>query len=469
MAKCFRPDNLKQDLLLPPSLRDWLPEKHLAHFLVDVVEILDLGAIYSSYEEKDGRGQAAYAPTLMLRLLLYGYCTGTYSSRKIESKTYEDVAFRYLAADEHPDHDTLAEFRKRHLEALAGLFVQVLQLCQRAGLVKLGHVAIDGSKIQANASKHKAMSYERMGEAEKKLREEVEALLQQAAAVDAAEDEKYGKGQKKEDLPAELARRESRLEKIRAAKAALEAEAKEKAEAEKAAVEAKLAQRAEQEAQSGKKVGGPKPQVPDPTQAQPAPKAQRNFTDPESRIMPDGSHKGSFVQGYNPQIAVDGQAQIIVAAEVTQDTNDTQQLAPMLGQVEENTGSKPQAASADNGYWNSQQMADPRLQGVDLYIATGKQKHGDKGAEMEEPAEKESVPVSLREQMKQKLSSAAGREVYRQRKAIVEPVFGQIKEGRGFRRFFLRGLRKVRAEWKLICLSHNVLKLFRSGRMVQMG
>lgn len=469
MAKCFRSDNLKQDLLLPPSLRDWLPEKHLAHFLVDVVESLDLGAIYSSYEEKDGRGQAAYAPALMMRLLLYGYCTGTYSSRKIENKTYEDVAFRYLAADEHPDHDTIAEFRKRHLEALAGLFVQVLQLCQKAGLVKLGHVAIDGSKIQANASKHKAMSYERLGETEKKLREEVEALLEQAAAVDAAEDQKYGKGQKEQDLPAELARRESRLEKIRAAKAALEAEAREKAEAEKAAVEAKLAQRAEQEAQSGKKVGGPKPQVPDPATAQPDPKAQRNFTDPESRIMPDGSHKGSFLQGYNTQMAVDGQAQIIVAAEVTQDTNDMQQLAPMLGQVEENTGSKPQAASADTGYWNSQQMADARLQGVDLYIATGKQKHGEERAEREASVAEAQGPVSLREQMKQKLMSEAGRAVYGKRKTIVEPVFGQIKEWRGFRRFFLRGLQKVRAEWKLICLSHNLLKLFRSGTVVCMA
>lgn len=469
MTKCFRPDNLKQDLLLPPSLQDWLPEKHLAHFLAEVVESLDLGAIYSSYEEKDGRGQAAYAPPLMVRLLLYGYCTGIYSSRKMERKTYEDVAFRYLAADEHPDHDTIAEFRKRHLEALAGLFVQVLQLCQKAGLVKLGHVAIDGSKIQGNASKHKAMSYERMGETEKKLRAEVEALLQQAAAVDAAEDEKYGKGQKEEDLPGELARRESRLEKIRAAKAALEAEAKEKAEAEKAAAEAKLAQRAEQEAQSGKKVGGRKPQVPDPTTARPDPKAQRNFTDPESRIMPDGSHKGSFVQGYNAQIAVDGQAQIIVAVEITQDTNDTQQLAPMLGKVEENTGSKPQVVSADSGYWNRQQMADPRVQGVDLYIATGKQKHGESPGEMEEAAEEAGEAVSLREQMKQKLKSEAGREMYGKRKAIVEPVFGQIKEWRGLRRFLLRGLHKVRAEWKLICLSHNVLKLFRFGRVAQMA
>jgi len=468
MGKCFRSDDLNQNLLLPPSLHDWLPEKHLARFLAEIVEVLDLGAIYGSYEEKDGRGQAAYAPAMMVRLLLYGCCTGTYSSRKIEAKTYDDVAFRYLAADEHPDHATVAEFRKRHLAALAGLFVQVLQLCQKAGLVKLGHVAIDGSKIQANASKHKAMSYGRMEEAEKKLREEVEALLQKADAVDAEEDQKYGKGQREESLPEELARRESRLAKIRAAKAQLEAEAQQKAEEEKRAAEAKLAQREEQEARSGKKVGGRKPQVPDPASALPEAKAQRNFTDPESRIMPDGSHKGSFLQGYNAQIAVDGQAQIIVAAEVTQATNDKHQLAAMLEQVEQNTGSKPQAASADTGYWDAKQMKDERVQGVDLYVATGKQKHGEAPPPVEEPAPELRGETSLLEQMKQKLKSPAGRDVYRMRKAIVEPVFGQIKEWRGFRRFLLRGLRKVGAEWKLICLTHNLLKLFRSGRVFQM-
>src|SRR5713101_9374021 len=200
MGKCFRSDDLDQTLLLPPFLHDWLPEKHLARFLVDVVDALDLGAIYASYEEKDGRGQAAYAPGMMVRVLLYGYCKGIYSSRKIEVETYEDVGFRYLAADEHPDHSTLAEFRKRHLAALAGLFTQALQLCQKAGLVKLGHVAIDGTKMQGSASKHKAMSYGRMSEAEKKLQEEVKALLQRAAAVDAAEDEKYGKGQRGDEL-----------------------------------------------------------------------------------------------------------------------------------------------------------------------------------------------------------------------------------------------------------------------------
>jgi transposase len=468
MGKCFRPADVNQALLLPPSLHDWLPERHLARFLVDVVDALDLGAIYDSYEEKDGRGQAAYDPAMMVRVLLYGYCTGSYSSRKIQAKTYEDVAFRYLAVDEHPDHSTLAEFRQRHLEALAGLFSQALQLCQKAGLVKLGHVAIDGSKIAGNASKHKAMSYERMSEAEKKLQAEVEGLLQRAQAEDTAEDEKYGKGQGGEELPAELARRESRLAKIRAAKAELEAEAQQKAEEKKAAAEAQMEQRREQEARTGKKVSGRKPQVPDAEQAVPDPKAQRNFTDPESRIMPDGSHKGSFVQGYNAQIAVDGKAQVIVAAEVTQQSNDKQQLVPMLEQVKKNVGA-PEAASADNGYWSAQQVGDPRVQGIDLHVAAGKQKHGEpsKAAEGEEATEL-SAETSLLEQMKQKLKTEAGRELYRMRKAIVEPVFGQIKERRGFRRFLLRGLQKVRAEWKLICLTHNLLKLFRSGRALQM-
>ena len=376
MGKCFRSSDVNQALLLPPSLHDWLPEKHLARFLVDVVDALDLGAIYESYEEKDGRGQAAYDPAMMVRVLLYGYCMGSYSSRKIQAKTYEDIGFRYLAADEHPDHSTLAEFRKRHLEALAGLFCQALQLCEKAGLVKLGHVAMDGSKIQGNASKHKAMSYERMSEAEKKLQAEVAGLLQRAEAVDAAEDEKYGKDQAGDELPGELGRRESRLAKIRAAKAELEAEAKQKAAEKQAAAEAQIRQRQEQEARTGKKMRGREPQVADSEQAVPDPKAQRNFTDPESRIMPDGGHKGSFVQGYNAQIAVDGEAQVIVAAEVTQQSNDKQQLVAMVEQVKQNVGAQPQAVSADNGYWNGKQVGEVQVRGINLHVATGKQKPG---------------------------------------------------------------------------------------------
>ena len=469
MGKCFRSSDVNQALLLPPSLHDWLPEKHLARFLVDVVDALDLGAIYESYEEKDGRGQAAYDPAMMVRVLLYGYCMGSYSSRKIQAKTYEDIGFRYLAADEHPDHSTMAEFRKRHLEALAGLFCQALQLCEKAGLVKLGHVAIDGSKIQGNASKHKAMSYERMSEAEKKLQAEVAGLLQRAEAVDAAEDEKYGKDQAGDELPGELGRRESRLAKIRAAKAELEAEAKQKAAEKQAAAEAQIRQRQEQEARTGKKMRGREPQVADSEQAVPDPKAQRNFTDPESRIMPDGGHKGSFVQGYNAQIAVDGEAQVIVAAEVTQQSNDKQQLVAMVEQVKQNVGAQPQAVSADNGYWNGKQVADVQVRGIDLHVATGKQKHGASQQADDEDAKESNAEAGLLEQMKQKLKTQAGQDLYRMRKAIVEPVFGQIKEWRGFRRFLLRGLQKVRAEWKLICLTHNLLKLFRSGRAWQMS
>ena len=270
-------------------------------------------------------------------------------------------------------------------------------------------------------------------------------------------------------MPAELARRESRLAKIRAAKAELEAEAKQKAEEKQAAAEAQIRQRQEQEARTGKKVSGREPQVPDPEQAVPDPKAQRNFTDPESRIMPDGGHKGSFVQGYNAQIAVDGEAQVIVAAEVTQQSNDKQQLVPMLEQVKRNMGAQPQAVSADNGYWNGKQVGDARVQGIDLHVATGKQKHGEPSKAGDEDARESTAEAGLLEQMKQKLKTQAGRDLYRMRKAIVEPVFGQIKEWRGFRRFLLRGLQKVRAEWKLICLTHNLLKLFRSGRAWQMS
>lgn len=440
-------------------MQDWLPEGHLARFMADVVEALDLSEIYSKYEERDGRGLAAYDPRMMVRLLIYGYCRGVASSRRIERATYEDVAFRYLAADEHPDHDTIAAFRQEHLGALSELFVQVLRLCQQAGLVKLGHVALDGTKVKANASKHKAMSYERMEEAEKRLGEEVNALLAEAARVDAEEDGKYGKGKRGDELPAEWARREGRLAKIREAKAALEREAKEQAAAEKARVEAQLQEREKQEQERGRKWGGRKPQVPDPEQAQPDPKAQRNFTDPDSRIMKDGATK-EFVQGYNAQAAVDSQAQVIVAAAVTQQTNDRQQLVPMLEQVKVMTGSQPQQVTADAGYFSEKNVTDPKLEGMDLLVAPDRQKHG-------EPAPCATGPpppgAAVAEQMRHKLRTPEGRAVYRMRKAVVEPVFGQIKERRGFRRFLLRGLARVEAEWQIICATHNLLKLFQSG------
>jgi len=463
MSPRFRACTLDQPLLLPPSLQDWLPEGHLARFVADVTEQLDLSPIYATYTRKDGRGQLGYHPLLLTRLLLYGYCHGVTSSRKIERKTEEDVAFRFLAADQHPDHDTIASFRQQHLEALAGLFTEALQMCRKAGLVKLGHVAIDGTKLKANASKHKAMSYGRMEEAEQKLQQQVEELLRQAEESDAAEDAQYGKGCRGDELPEELRRRESRLEKIREAKAALEAEAKQKAAEQKAAAEAKRAERRQKEGETGRKAGGRDPEVPDPEQAKPAAKAQRNFTDPDSRIMPDGANKGSFVQGYNVQAAVDSQAQVIVAAEVVQATNDKQQLVSMVDQVEGNLGQKPAAVSADSGYWSEAQVTDERVQGVDLYVATGRQKHSERIEAAGELMTENPENVSAQQQMAAKLRTGAGQAVDKMRKAIVEPVFGQIKQTRGVRGFQLRGLANVRAEWRLICLTHNLLKLYRSG------
>lgn len=446
-----------------------MPEGHLARFVAEVTQALDLSAIYQTYRRNDGRGKAAYHPEMLTRLLLYGYCRGVVSSRQMERATYEDVAFRFLAADQHPDHDTIAAFRQQHLQSLAGLFTQALQLCQKAGLVKLGHVAIDGTKMKANASKHKAMSYERMDEKEKQLREEVEQLLARAAEVDAAEDQKYGKGMRGDELPAELARREKRLEKIAAAKAALEQEARERAEQEKAAVEAKLAERQKREQESGKKMGGRPPQAPDPEAAQPNPKAQRNFTDPDSRIMIDGATK-SFLQAYNAQAAVDSQAQIIVAAEITQEANDKQQLLPMLQQVEQNVGRLPEKATADAGYFGEAAVTEASAKNVEVLVAPDRQKHGVAavGEAAAEPADTRAEeaarkPGGVAEAMRAKLCSPEGRAVYKMRKAVVEPVFGQIKERRGLRGFLLRGLEKVKAEWKLICLTHNLLKMFQAA------
>lgn len=447
MNKTFRPYTLDQHLLLPPDMREWLPEGDLALFVSDVVDELDLSAIYRAYDTGDGRGQPPYHPAMMVKLLLYAYCTGLPSSRKIERATYRDVAFRVLAGDQHPDHDSLAEFRKRHLSALAGLFVQVLQLCHRAGLVTLGHVALDGTKVKANASKHKAMSDARMEQAEQQLEAEVQALLTAAQQVDTAEDAVYGRG-RGDDLPAELARRDSRLAKIRAAKAALEQEAQARAAEAAEAGRAKLAAR---EHRVGSAKGGV-PKVPDPAQARPEPAAQRNFTDPDSRIMKDGATK-SFEQAYNAQAAVDGAQQIIVACGVTQSAVDVEQFVPMLTQVTQHLGQPPTAALADAGYFSEANLTAPAVAGIALYVPPDRQ--GSRGADAT------GRPASpLAHAMRAHLQTAEGRAVYARRKVIVEPVFGQIKEARGFRRFSFRGVAKVTAEWALICLTHNLLKLF---------
>jgi transposase len=424
MAKTFRPYEPDQMLLMPPALADWVPEDHLARFVSDLVESLDLTAIEDTYTED--RGFPPYHPRMMTKVLLYAYATGTYSSRKIARRLVEDVAMRFLAAGNEPDFRTLSDFRKRHGAALAGLFTQVLRLCRRAGLVKLGQVAIDGTRVKANASKHKAMSYGRMGEKEAALQAEIAELLRRAEQADRDEDARYGPDRRGDELPAELARRESRLQKIREAKAALEAEAREQA------------------AQAGK----------DPDHATPAPKAQRNFTDPESKIQKTSE---GFLQGYNAQAAVDAHAQVIVAQDVTPMAADVGELLPQVTAIGRTLRQRPKQVLADAGYCSEENLRQLERRDIDAYIATGRQKHGEWLA----PAPRGRPPAGLtrRERMARKLRTLAGRAVYARRKAIVEPVFGQIKHARHFRQFLRRGWSAVRHEWALVCTVHNLLKL----------
>jgi transposase len=423
MAKTFRAYLPEQSLLLPASLREWLPDDHLAYFVSDVVDQLDLSAIECVYEEEE-RGQPPYHPRMMTKILVYGYCVGVFSSRRIQKRLVEDVAFRVLAAGNQPDFRTISDFRKLHLKALEELFQQVLRLTLETGTMKLGRVALDGSKVKAQASKHKAMSYGRTKETEKRLREEVRKLLKQAEAVDQGEDSRYGRDRRGDELPEELQRRETRIARIREAQRALEERAREQAQSE------------------GK----------DPEQARPTKKAQYNFTDPESRMLkgPDG-----FVQGYNTQIAVEPVFQLIVG-QLTQAANDKQQMMPLVEAIEEQSGQKPEGVLADNGYCsdeNLKYLAGRRMEG---FVATGKQKHG----ECRKPCPRGPLPreASRVARMERKLETKVGAAVYATRKFIVEPVFGQIKQARGFRQFLLRGIEKVRGEWALICMTHNLLK-----------
>lgn len=455
MGKTFRAYDLSQLLLLPPDLRQWLRPDHLALYVSDIVEQLDLSAIVNSYEE--GRGRPPYHPQMMVKLLIYGYCVGKLSSRKLEEATYDDVAFRVLSGNQQPDHASIAEFRKRHLAALAQLFVQVLQLCDRAGLVKLGHVAIDGTKIKANASKYRTMTYAGLNEAEQKLVAEVTRLLAEAERIDAAEDELYGPDKRGDELPEELRDRESRLRRIRELKADLEREAREAAEQQAAAAQQKNEEHLRKAKERGKKPGR-LAAVPDPEQAVPKPKARRNFTDIESRMMKDHA-SNTFVQGYNAQLGVDGEAQIIVAATIVQAGNDQQQLVPVLEAVAQNLGRMPERVSADAGYFSAAAVTDERLQTVDVYVPPN--------ARPPEAPVWLTPDASVQERMWHKLQSKAGAAIYDQRKAIVEPVFAYLKHVRGVRQFLLRGLAQVQAEWVLICLTHNVLKMFRAKALLQ--
>src|SRR6202142_3074624 len=442
----FRTCSLDQPLLLAPSLQDWLPEKHLARFIAGVVAELDLSELLREYARKDGRGAIGYHPEMMVRILLYGYAVGVRSSRGIEKATYEDVAFRYLSADQHPDHDSIAEFRKVHLKLLSGLFFQALKLCQKAGLVKLGQVALDGTKLAANASRHQSRNYKRLSEKEAALVAEVKRLLEEAARVDEQEDNVYGKGQRGDELPADLASAQQQLEKIQAAKRELEQEAKQRAEQAKR----------EKAEQNGKpKDGAKRMRWSRAKTGLPAEQSKGNLTDPESSLMVDGATK-AFVQGYNAQVVAAGVPQIIVAQTVISEPTDRQQLKPMLELLEQTLGVIPDLTTADAGYWNESSIVDQQSKGRELLIPP------DRGPDRVTGKLDANAPqVPAAQQMRQKFQDAKTKKLYQKRAGMVEPVFGMIKETLGYRRFLLRGLQKVKGEWAIICTAFDLLKLYR--------
>jgi transposase len=432
----------EQSLLLPPSLRDWLPEGHLSYFISDVVDTLDLCAWEKEYATETGSGAPPFPPRMMLKVLIYGYASGVFSSRKLAKRCEEDVAFRYLSAQLCPDFRSIIKFRKRHITRFAALFVEVVRVAQESGLVTLGRLAIDGSKFKANASKHKAMSYERMCEQEEKLEAEIKQLLEQAEAADTAEDAKHGESDGY-SLPERLAHRQQRLETIKAAKQRLEERARQRAGQERRRREQEAGERAAQ---------GEKPKEyrkePDP---QPKAKEQENFTDPDSRIMRDGATKG-FVQAYNAQVAVDEASQIIVATDLDNQASDQGHFVPMLEQVKENTGSYPTQGLADAGYKSEATFAALADHPTDAYIACGREAYDPRITCPEEPLPEDATHT---QRMERKLLSQEGRDIYRKRKHIVEPVFGWVKNVLGFRQTSLRGQENVRGEWFLVCSALN--------------
>ena len=443
MSKDFRPWKIDEAQLLPANVQDYVPKDHLGRFILALVrEELDLSAIAGSY--RSGLGQPPFDPRLMTALLLHGYASGIYSSRRIAKSAVERADFMMIVAGDPPDFRTISEFRRRHLKALAALFVQVLQLAEKAGLVRLGHVALDGTKIKANASKHKAMSYAHMKKREAELAAEVDRWLEAAEAADVEEDRLYGH-KRGDEMPDWVADKQKRLEKIRQAKAELEAEAK-------AAAEAEMRRREQAEVQrkaEGRKKSG---RTPAPPKQEPDGKTQRNFTDPESRIL---KTRDGYIQGYNAQAAVDEKAQIIVAHDLTQSMSDQNQLVPLMDGIKDNLGCEPKEASADAGYLSEANLAALAERKISAYVAAGRAKH---------PGEvKRKITGPLTKAMRDKLKRAGWRSRYRLRKQVVEPVFGQIKQARGFRQFLLRGFEKVRAEWALICTAHNLTKMARAA------
>jgi transposase len=521
--KTFRPWNPEQTLLLPPSPVEWLPANHLVFFLLDLAAELDILAIYAVYEARDPRGVKAYEPRMMVVLLLYAYCVGIPSSRRIERACWEDAAFRVLTGNQQPDHSRISDFRLVHLDALAGLFVQVLRLCQKAGLVSLGNVALDGTKVKANASKHKAMSHERMLKSEAQLVAEIAALLRKAELIDAQEDARYGKGKRGDELPKELELRQDRLDALRKAKAELEAEAaaddarrreqqaraaeeqaaaqvadaeaatvaadNDKADAEREAAAQALAKEAQQAERRAKAARGraelarrlaiDKAQAadlssPDPLiSVDPLAMPSRNLPttaagDPKAKAQrnftdPD-SHilKGGdgWIQGYNCQAAVDGAHQIIVAVGVSNQASDQHHFVPMMERIVANTGQLPEKMIADAGYCSTANIEASEKRGLDAYVSTSRQEHGRRPRPSRGPAPRD---LDARGRMDRKLRSKAGQAIYALRKIIAEPVFGQIKGARGLDRFLLRGLEKVNGEWTLMAITHNIGKLHRAA------
>jgi transposase/IS5 family transposase len=443
----FRPIDRTTDYLLPPSVQDWLPESHLARYVVDVVEGLDLSELERAYA---GRGSDAYHPALLLSLLIYGYATGTHSSRKIERATYDSLAFRFIACDQHPDHDTLATFRRRFGKEFAAIFVQVLQVARENQLSRFGTVSLDGTKIHANASRHNALSYGHAEKIEAQLKAEVQEMLNLAEAADrSAVPEGVS-------LPEEIKRREDRLAAIAAAKAKIEARALARFEREQAEYQAKLAKRAAKEAASGKKPGGKPPQ---PPQAGPRSDDQINLTDEESRIMKVAG--GGFEQCYNAQGAVDTESMLVIAPHVTQAANDKEQVEPMVTKIQSLPEglNQPETLLADTGFFSEKNVATCQAAKINPLIAVGRDEHHPHWRERFEDPAALPTPASHVEQMRHALKTQAGRAAYALRKQTVEPVFGIIKSVMGFRQFLLRGLENVRHEWTLVCLAWNLKRM----------
>jgi transposase len=444
----FRTFDRETGFLLPPSVDEWLPERHLARFVVEVIDGLDLGAMVGSYR---GSGSASYHPALLLGLLVYGYATGIFSSRKLERATYDSVAFRFIAANTHPDHDTIANFRRRFLKDIEGLFTHILMLAREMGVLKLGTIGLDGTKIHANASRHSALSYEHAGKIEAQLKAEVADLLAKAEAADTAN---LPDGM---SIPEELARREQRLGKIAEARAKLEARAAERHAAEQVEYEAKIAAREAKIAATGKKPRGKPPQPPVP---EPRPTDQINLTDEESRIMPVPG--GGFEQCYNAQAAVAAGSMLVVAVDVVQAPNDKQQIEPMVGKIAalpEQLG-EPESLLADTGYFSAENVATCKQAGIDPLIAAGRQPHYPPLQQRFEPAPPVPENPTPVEAMAHRMQTPQGRALYALRKQTPEPVFGIIKSVLGFRQFLLRGLENVRGEWSLVTMAWNIKRLF---------